>query len=259
MREESGGCGLARANTTRGGVWKGQALCRHAAAAISHLTGVLGFLDANHETAVMSALPLLLSLFVVDFLAAVSPGPAFVGITQIAARHGTRAGLAAVGGLIVSGWIYCALVLSGLTILFELVPWLYFGVRVAGGLYLVWIGVQFLSVRGGSKDEAAAGPAPLPIGRGFRRGLLIGLTNPKAMVYFASVFTLFLKPDAPLWLAIAAVAIVTFDIAIWYGFVGVLFSRPRMRQLYDRLRSAIERTAGVVMVAFGLRLVLSSD
>ena len=207
----------------------------------------------------MSAVSLLLSLFVVDFLGTVSPGPAFVGITQISARYGSRAGLAAVAGLLLSAWIYCAIVLSGLTILFQVVPWLYLVMKVAGGLYLIWTGIQFL--RANSNPEAASGnglPALSPA-HCFRKGLMVGLTNPKAMVYFSSVFTLFLKPGSPLWLDFAAVGIVTFNVTVWYGLVGALFSRPMVRRLYDHLQRWVERAAGVVMVGFGLKLLLAKE
>lgn len=207
----------------------------------------------------MHPVPLLLSLFAVDFLACVIPGPSFVGITQISARQGTRAGLAAVGGLLVAAWIYCAIVLSGLSILFQVMPWLYLAMKVAGGLYLAWLGLRLL--RGGSATNAAEGSA-LPTrstSQSFRRGMLIGLTNPKAMVYFGSIFTLFLKPGAPLWLDLAAIGIVTVDVVVWYGFVGVLFSRPLVRRAYERLHKWVERLAGAMMMAFGVRLLLSGD
>lgn len=205
----------------------------------------------------MSPVSLLLSLFAVDFLVAVTPGPAFVGISQIAARHGQRSGLAATAGLLLSAWIYCAAVLSGLTILFTIAPWLYVALKLAGGAYLIWIGIQFL--RAGKVPEAASanGPCELPFAASFRKGLIIGLTNPKAMVYFGSIFALFLKPGSPLWLQGAAVGIVTFDVTVWYCFVAVLFSRQAVRRAYDRLQVWVERTAGAVMVTFGLRLVLS--
>lgn len=102
----------------------------------------------------MSPVSLLLSLFAVDFLVAVTPGPAFVGIPQIAGRYGRRSGLAATAGLLVSAWIYCAAVLSGLTILFKIAPWLYLVLKLGGGAYLIWIGLQFL--KAGKSPEAAA-------------------------------------------------------------------------------------------------------
>ncbi len=207
----------------------------------------------------MHPVTLLLSLFAVDFLACVIPGPSFVGITQISARQGTRSGLAAVGGLLVAAWIFCAIVLSGLSILFQVMPWLYVAMKVAGGLYLAWLGIRLL--RGGGKANATDGdaqPTHSPW-QSFRRGMLIGLTNPKAMVYFGSIFTLFLKPGSPLWLDLAAIGIVTVDVVVWYGFVGVLFSRPVVRRTYERLHKWVERLAGAVMMAFGVRLLLSGD
>jgi len=207
----------------------------------------------------MSPFSLLASLFAVDFLATVSPGPAFVVVTQVAARRGTRAGLATMLGILISALIWCAVVLSGLTVLFRIAPWLYVAMKIGGGLYLGYIG--FLLLRGGKRPEPKpANRAPEPsLAHSFRKGLLVGLTNPKAVVYFSSIFTLFLKPGAPLWLEGAAAAIVAFDCIAWYGFVGVIFSRERVRRLYGRLKRWVERAAGAVMLGFGLRLVLARD
>jgi len=205
----------------------------------------------------VSVYSLLLSLFAVDFLVAVTPGPAFVGISQIAARYGARSGLAAVAGLLFSAWIYCAAVLSGLTILFQIAPWLYLVLKFVGGGYLVWIGIQFLRARAVPQTDEIVRSDVLPAVASARKGLVIGLTNPKAMVYFGSIFTLFLKPGSPLWLDFAAVGIVTFDVTVWYCFVALLFSRGPVRRAYERMGHWIERAAGVVMVGFGLRLVLT--
>lgn len=207
----------------------------------------------------MNPLSLCLSLFAVDFLCCVTPGPGFVGISQIAVRYGARAGLAATGGLLVAAWIYCAVVLSGLTILFQLVPWLYLVLKIAGGAYLVWIGIQFLKAGKAPEVAGALVREPLAARAAARKGLLIGLTNPKAMVYFGSIFTLFLKPGSPLWLDGAAIGIVTFDVVVWYGFVSLVFSRDAVRRAYQRMGHWIERAAGVVMAGFGLKLLLARD
>jgi RhtB (resistance to homoserine/threonine) family protein len=205
----------------------------------------------------VSPFSLLLSLFAVDFLVAVTPGPAFVGISQIAVRYGARSAVVATGGLLVSAWVYCIAVLSGLTILFQIAPWAYLVLKFAGGAYLVWIGIQFL--RAGKSEETAESTRveALPPTVAARKGLLIGLTNPKAMVYFGSIFTLFLKPGSPMWLDAAAVGIVTFDVTVWYCFVSLLFSRGPVRRAYQRMGHWIERAAGTVMVGFGLKLVLT--
>jgi threonine efflux protein len=203
----------------------------------------------------MSPISLLLSLFAVDFLAVVSPGPAFVVVTQVAARRGARAGLSCTLGVLCAALVWCGVVLSGLTILFRLAPWLYVAMKIGGGLYLAYIG--FMLLRGGKSEAPAPAGAESSAAKSFRKGLLVGLTNPKAIVYFGSIFTLFLKPGSPLWLDAAAVAIVAFDTTAWYAFVAVLFSRDHVRRIYGRAQRRVERAAGAVMLTFGVRLVLS--
>ncbi len=207
----------------------------------------------------MNPQSLLLSLLAVDLLAVVSPGPAFVIVSQMSVRHGARSGIAAVSGIVVAVWFWCAVVLSGLTILFQIAPWLYGAMKLAGGAYLIYLGLNLLCARAGDGAGEPLGGTELSMAKGFWKGLLLGLTNPKAVVYFGSIFTLFVKPGAPVWLQAAAVGIATFDTLAWYGLVGVLFSHSAVRRAYGRVRHWIERAAGAVMVAFGLRLVLAKD
>ena len=206
----------------------------------------------------MSPLSLFVSLLAVDLLAVISPGPAFVMVSQTSVRHGARSGIAAVFGIIVSVWIWCAVVLSGLTILFQIAPWLYGAMKLAGGAYLIYLGLNLLRARADVSASAPLGETELSARKGTMKGLLVCLTNPKAVVYFSSIFTLFVKPGSPIWLQAAAVGIATFDTLVWYGLVGVLFSHSAVRRVYGRVRHWIERAAGAVMVAFGARLILVS-
>jgi threonine efflux protein len=207
----------------------------------------------------MSPASLLLSLLVVDLLAVISPGPAFVMVSQTSVRYGTRSGIAAVLGTTLAVWFWCAVVLSGLTILFQIAPWLYSAMKLVGGAYLVYLGLHLLRARADEGASEPPGETGLSARKGFMKGLLVGLTNPKAIVYFGSIFTLFVKPGSPVWLQAAAVGIATFDTLVWYGLVGVLFSHSAVRRAYGRLRHWIERAAGAAMVAFGVRLVLTKD
>jgi threonine efflux protein len=204
----------------------------------------------------MSPVSLLLSLLAVDLLVVISPGPAFVVVSQTATRSGSRAGLAVVAGVTVAMWVWCGAVLSGLNVLFRLFPWLYGGMKILGGAYLIYLGIKLWRARG---DADGMMPAGLSMRGGFAKGLLVGLTNPKAVVYFGSIFTLFVKPGSPLWLQGAAAGIATFDTVVWYSLVGVLFSQPLVRAVYGRIRRGVERAAGAVMVAFGARLLLARE
>ncbi|MGH9362007.1 MAG: LysE family transporter, partial [Thermoanaerobaculia bacterium] len=93
----------------------------------------------------------------------------------------------------------------------------------------------------------------------FLRGALTNLSNPKSAVYFGSIFALFLKPGTPVWVQITAVGVVLANTLLWYGAVALLFSSAAVQRWYAAARRPLDRAAGVLMIAFGARLILVRD
>ena len=201
---------------------------------------------------------LLLSLLVVDLLAAISPGPNFVLVTQVAIHRSRRYAAAVVLGLVTANLIWCFAVLLGISTLFKLAPWLYGAIKFTGGAYLIYLGVS-LWRSNGDKPTDTESPVQNRLGAAYFRGLLTNLSNPKSVVYFGSIFALFMSPGTPLWVEAAAVGIVLFDTVLWYGAVAALFSSAAVQRFYARVRRPINRVAGAVMVGFGGRLMLARE
>lgn len=201
---------------------------------------------------------LLLSLFAVDLLAAVSPGPNFVVVTQAAVSRTRRYAAAVVLGIVTANLIWCFAVVLGLSALFDLAPWLYGIIKFLGGAYLVYLGVCLW--RSNSQVTMNAGPSfQSSLGAAYIRGLLTNLANPKSVVYFGSIFALFMKPDTPAWVQMMAVCIVIFNTVLWYGSVAALFSSSVVQRLYMRIQRPINRVTGVMVIGFGGKLVLVRD
>src|ERR687885_3042180 len=100
---------------------------------------------------------LLLSLLAVDLLAAISPGPNFVVVTQAAIRRTRRHAAAVVAGVVTANLLWCAAVAFGLSALFKLAPWLYGAIKFAGGVYLIYLGVCLW--RSDEQTQAESGPS----------------------------------------------------------------------------------------------------
>ena len=175
---------------------------------------------------------LLASLLTVDLLAAISPGPNFVLVTQTAMHRTPRHAAGVVLGFVVSNLIWCCAVVFGLSALFDLFPSVYRIVQVGGALYLTYLGVSLW---------LTDGTAPRAEPSGFVKGLLTNLTNPKSVVYFGSIFALFIAPGTPVWVTVAAVGIVLFNTVVWYGTVAAVFSHDVVRS--DSSRSSDRSTA----------------
>jgi RhtB (resistance to homoserine/threonine) family protein len=201
------------------------------------------------------ALLTLLSLVAVDLLAILSPGPSILLVSQTAVERSRWQAIVVGCGITLGSVFWASIALTGLAVLFELVPLLQTAIQVAGAAYLTYIGIRLW--RAPATQAAQDAPVTHAAHRALLRGFMTGFLNPKALAYFASIFVLIVPPDAPAWLALAAIAIVAADNLLVYCAAAALFSRPRIRQGYLALRRPIDRICGAIMVALGARLLLS--
>ena len=89
-------------------------------------------------------------------------------------------------------------------------------------------------------------------------GFLVTLTNPKAIVLFASVFATSVNAATPGWLMVLMVGIVIASSLVWYSFVSLCMSSAPVVRSFGRVRHWIERTAGVCFVAIGGKIIADS-
>lgn len=190
-------------------------------------------------------------LFALTFL---SPGPNLLIVLQSSLAHGRGAGIAAGFGVAVADGVYAALGLLGMAAVIAQSGELVSFVRIAGGLYLLWLAYKLIRRHPTTDLDAPATGAPSNV-KPFVRGMTTGLTNPQTMLFFASIFAVTLTADTPAWARIVAwLGIVTTSI-VWRVFLSVSFSHERVRAAYRRGQSALECFAGVVLAGFGLKLL----
>ncbi|PLR34374.1 threonine export protein RhtC [Chimaeribacter californicus] len=203
---------------------------------------------------------LFLTVALVHLVALISPGPDFFFVSQTAVSRSRREAMMGVIGISLGIVVWAGVALMGLHLLLEKMAWLHQIIMVGGGLYLLWMGWQLLrSAR--AKQAAPTDEAPkveLPArGRTFMRGFLTNLSNPKAVIYFGSVFSLFVGDDvgsAERWGLFVMIVAETFA---WFSIVAMVFALPVMRRGYQRLAKWIDGVAGVLFAGFGIHLIIS--
>jgi threonine/homoserine/homoserine lactone efflux protein len=198
----------------------------------------------------------LLAILGALLVGAASPGPSFVLVARTSIALSRRHGLAAALGMGAGGVVFGGLALLGLQALLAQVEWLYATLRVAGGLYLMLIAWRLWRAAGQPLEAAPAlGTSAARTGRSFWLALTTQLGNPKAAIAYASIFAALLPSAPPLWMVLALPPLIFLVEAGWYTLVALAFSAGRPRALYLGSKRWIDRTAGVVMGALGLRLV----
>jgi RhtB (resistance to homoserine/threonine) family protein len=189
---------------------------------------------------------------------AMSPGPAFIVVSQQAVARSRDAGVITALGVSVGSVVWVMLVILGIAFVLEQVTWLYGVLRLMGGAYLVYLGVQLW--RGARKpmtEEPCDKGMRHTLWRTFWRAILIQLLNPKAAVFFGSVFLTMLSPGVPAWVkgvALGMVFVIEFG---WYLVVATTLSSKPARRAYARAKAWVERVAGAWLALFGMKLALS--
>ena len=193
------------------------------------------------------------SIALIHLLAAMSPGPSFVVSVRTAAAEGFRPAVGLAIGFGIGAAVWAAAALTGLALLFELAPWLFAALKVAGGLFLVWIAV--VTWRHAREPMPNAG-AVVP--RGFASAVRLGLTtqlaNPKPAVFFGAVFVGLVPAEASVVALALLLTVIFVDETMWYVLVARVFSLGRARAAYGRAKHVVDRAFGGLIAAFGVKI-----
>jgi len=191
----------------------------------------------------------LLSVFAVFIPALMLPGPDFVAVVRSSMTHGTRSGLCTTLGVSMGLCLYASMSLLGLSALLVEYQWLTWTVRVLGGSYLIYLGIRLLWTQP-QKVAIETVDAPLK-NRPVLFGFLVTLTNPKAIVLFASVFATAVTPITPVWLMVVMIALVTLSSLTWYAFVSLFMSTGAVVKRFQSAKHWIEKGAGACFIGLG--------
>ena len=208
----------------------------------------------------MHYLPEFLTIVVAHALAVVSPGPDFALVLRQSLRHGRRAAVWSSIGIGCGLSLHIAYCLLGLGLFLKNSTLALHTVKWLGAAYLAWIGLQALRAqpREGDVDLAGrVGDATTPRAA-WLTGFLVNVTNPKAALFFISLFPLAVSVTTPKLVQVGYGVWMTVTTALWFSFVSVVFTREEVRRAFLRHGHWIDRALGVVFLGFALSLVFVS-
>lgn len=207
----------------------------------------------------MQDLSALIGIMVAMAFGAMSPGPSFVMVARTAASVSRVDGLYAALGMGIGGLLFAIASLVGLHGLLLAVPSLYWVLKVAGGLYLAYLGVRiWLGAKQPLAVAAVEGRSPTASTRSLLLGLTTQISNPKAAIVYASVFAAFLPETASFAFKVTVAAAIFCIETGWYAIVALALSATAPRTAYLKFKHWMDRAAGGIMVGLGLKLVVSA-
>lgn len=174
------------------------------------------------------------------------PGPIVTLVVANSLRHGPRIGLATVAGASIGNAALLAGAAIGLMTFFAFLSEVFMVVRWIGAAYLIWLGIRaWRSHRG--PCGLPASPAPRSAHSVFLQGLLIAITNPKAILFYIAFLPQFIDarlPAGPQLLGMS-VTMITFAVvsdssyALLAGRLRGWFTAPGRRRLQERITGSL--------------------
>jgi threonine/homoserine/homoserine lactone efflux protein len=191
-------------------------------------------------------LPLIL---LAALMATASPGPATLAIAGTSMTSGRAHGLALAAGVTSGSWIWSLAAALGLGAVMLANAWAFEVMRYFGAGYLLYL--AFRSARSALRPSAAVTKAVVVTSRrkAYAKGLALHLTNPKAILFFGSLYAIGIPPGAALSSLVVVIAAIGLQSLILFHAYALLFSSAPMVAGYAKLRRWFE---ALFAVAFGL-------
>lgn len=207
----------------------------------------------------MQYLSLIGTVTLVHLLALISPGPDFIMCVRNALTYSRKTGIYTAIGFgagISIHIIYCiaglALIISKSIIVFNFFKFL-------GAGYLIYIGFKSITSKSSHleiKDqEKKKDISPLAA---IKIGFLTNALNPKATLFFLSLFTMVISPNTPGLILGILSAIMIIETIIWFSLVSIFMTQKRIRSVFEKSQNIFNKTLGGLLILLGVKVALTN-
>ena len=211
----------------------------------------------------MDSMPYLneiLTMSVIAFFMAISPGSDFVMVTRNSIFYGRKSGIYSALGISVAIWIHVAYSIAGLAVIISNSIVLFSILKYLGAAYLIYIGWKtFTSKTIVSIDEKNNSIPNISNLQAFKNGFISNVLNPKTTIFFLSIFTQVVTINTPLWLQIVYGILISLAHLFWFTVVTYIFTHKVLLNKFNKSKKIIERVIGVILIGFGFKVAFTSN
>lgn len=213
-------------------------------------------MPSTEEESILCRMKILIAMCMIDLVAMISPGPDFLIVVKNSLKYSPRIGCYTTLGIalgLVVHMTYCILglgfVISQSIMLFNIIKYL-------GAAYLICIGIMSFM----SKDEplhldAKKENKMISPASAIKMGFFVNALNPKATFAFVSLFSAFITPETSIYIPLAFATFTITASILWFSLVASIFTIQKVKSIFDKAKSRVDRTMGILLVSLGLKVV----
>lgn len=203
-------------------------------------------------------LPLILTVTWIHLLAVISPGPDFIMIIKNALLYSRKTGIWTAVWLGLGIAVHILYCITGLAFIISQSILVFNIIKLLGASYLIYLGVKSIFSRS-SKIETQIVQTRTEISRwkAIKIWFLTNILNPKATLFFLSLFTLVISPETPSWVLMTLSIIMIVNTILWFSVVATLFSHKRIRGVFEHFQGIFNKILGSLLVGLWIKVALS--
>lgn len=206
----------------------------------------------------MPSTEIFLAFLATTAIFAFIPGPAMLYAAARTLAGGRWSGLMASFGIHIGGYVHVLAAAAGLSVLFHAVPTLYMAVKLAGAIYLIWLGISLFRAKT-QGEVVVSGIAPKSALRAFFESVTVEVLNPKTAIFFMAFLPQFIDASgAPVWIQFVVLGTVVNLMFSFADIVGVMLASVVIARLRrsNRAQRLMQRAGGAILVGLGTDLAL---
>ncbi|MGF1719920.1 LysE family translocator [Vibrio kyushuensis] len=201
----------------------------------------------------------MLSLAILGVLIVISPGADFVLVLKNSVNQGRKAGIWTAIGVSLAICVHIGYSMFGISYLISQNAFMFSLVKYAGAAYLIYLGLKGIFSSSSEQESLNDNKKEINAYRYFAQGFLCNVLNPKTMLFFLSIFSQLISPDAAenqaaLFYGLYMVALH----ALWFSIVAILFTSKALQTRLNRMKKRLNQVCGAGLVSFGALLAIKS-
>jgi len=190
------------------------------------------------------------------FLALVSPGPDFIMAIRNSLTYSRRTGIFTAVGFSLGIAVHIAYCLAGIAVIISQSIFIFNTLKIIGALYLIYIGVKSLRTKStGLFIEKQKKEQDISALKAVKMGFLTNVLNPKATLFFLSLFTLGISSDTSFFIVLVASIFMVINTVIWFSLIALFFTQKRIQVLFGKFEGVFNKVFGSLLVLLGIKLL----
>ncbi len=202
-----------------------------------------------------------LTIAFVHLIAVASPGPDFAIVVRNSVAYGRRIAMYTSVGIGLGILVHVAYSLVGLSVIIATTPWLYDTISYCAAAYLVYLAIGALRSKPQPKtqsteNEEAGKSDTITAKKALWIGFLTNGINPKATLFFLSLFTVLIDINTPIGVKAVYGVYLAFATGVWFCFLSFLLSTHKVASFIGEKGYWLDRAMGLLLIGLAAKLVL---